>query len=116
MQTVVTNRLAGLGLAAVLTLSAAGGAAAVFSAGGPGDDLLPEDGAELLVNLAQSQESILWTSLAGNVALVETLTWGSSDGTHELGGALTIEKPADPTVGTINLGEKPRSVEFRFQP
>ena len=95
-----------------MTVTAAGGAAAVFTAGGPGDDLVPQDGTEMLVSLTQSGESILWSSLAGNVSLVQTVGWPTSDGTNELGGALTIEKPDDPLVGTINIGEKPRSVEF----
>ncbi len=115
MHTVVTRRLAGLGLAAVLTVTAAGGAAsAVFAAGGPGDDLTPREGAELLVSLSQSGESILWSSLAGNVSLIQTVGWPSSDGTHDLGGALTIEKPSNQLAGTINTGEKPQSVTFDF--
>ena len=114
MHTVVTKRLAGLGLAAVLTVTAAGGSAAVFSAEGPGDDISPQNGAHFLIDLVQSQESILWSSLAGNVSLVETVGWPSSDGVHELGGALTIERPAEPLAGTINIGEKPMSVEFEI--
>lgn len=110
----ITNQLVGLGLAAILTLTAAGGAVAVFTAGGPGENLGPTDGADLLVSLVQSNEAVLWTSLAGNVSIVETRGWPSSDGTHELGGALVIERPADPTVGTVNIGEKPMSMEFAF--
>lgn len=111
MQRVITNRLAGLGLAAMMTL-AAGGAVAVFTAGGPGENLSPVDGAELAVSLTQSGNSILWTSLAGNISTVKTLGWPTSDGVHELGGALVIERPANPGAGTINVGEKPMSVEF----
>lgn len=110
----ITNHLAGLGLAAILTLTAAGGAVAVFSAGGPGENMRPTDGADLLVSLVQSNDSVLWTSLAGNVSIVETRGWPSSDGTHDLGGALTIEKPANPTAGTVNIGEKPMSMSFSF--
>jgi hypothetical protein len=101
-------------MAGILTLTA-GGAVAVFSAGGPGESVTPLDGADLLVGLVQSQESILWTSLAGPVSAVKTLGWPTSDGTHDLGGALVIEAPANPTAGTINIGEKPRSVAFSFE-
>lgn len=110
----ITNRLVGLGLAAILTLTAAGGAVAVFAAGGPGEDMRPTDGADLLVSLVQSNDTVLWTSLAGNVSVVETRGWPSSDGIHELGGALVIERPADPTVGTVNIGEKPMFMSFNF--
>ncbi len=114
MQRVITHRLVGLGLAALLTLSAAGGAVAVFTAGGPGESMSPIGEADVLIRLTQSSEAILWTSLAGNVSKVTTLGWPSSDGTHELGGALMIEKPADPLAGTVDIGEKPMSMEFTF--
>lgn len=114
MQRVITQGLAGLGLAALLTLTAAGGAVAVFSAGGPGETVTPTDGADLLVSLVQSNESILWTSLAGNISTVKTVAWPSSDGVHDLGGALVIEAPENPTAGTVNIGEMPMSVEFDF--
>lgn len=114
MQRVITNRLAGLGLAAMMTLVAAGGAAAIFVAGGPGEDVQPMDGAEGLVSLVQTHDSILWTSLVGNVSTVKTLGWPISDGVHDLGGALVIEKPQNPTAGTVNIGEKPMSVEFDY--
>jgi hypothetical protein len=74
----------------------------------------PADGADLLVSLVQSNESVLWTSLAGNVSTLQTLSWPTSDGTHDLGGALVIEKPANPTAGTLNIGEKPMSMTFDF--
>lgn len=108
----VTHRLVGLGLAALLTLTAAGGAVAVYTAGGPGETLRPADGADLLVSLVQSNQAVLWTSLAGNVSRVETLSWPSSDGTHELGGAMFIETPANPTAGTVDVGERPMTVTF----
>jgi len=112
MQSVVTNRLAGLGLAAMMTLLVAGGAVAVFAAGGPGDDLSPLNGAERLVSLTQSQASILWTATSGGVTAIRAVAWASSDGTHDLGGALVLERPDDPRAGTINIGEKPATVEF----
>lgn len=115
MQRVITHRLAGLGMAAVLTLTAAGGAVAVYAAGGPGESMSPVGGADLLVRLTQSNSSVLWTSMAGNVSTIETRGWPSSDGTHDLGGGLVIEIPENPTAGTVNTGEKPMSMEFSFR-
>ena len=46
-------------MAAMMTGTALGGSVAVFAAGGPGEHLRPIDGAELLVELTQSHESIL---------------------------------------------------------
>jgi len=115
MQGVITQRLAGLGLAAILTLTAAGGAVAVFAAGGPGESLSPTGGADRLIDLTQVSNSVLWISLAGNVSMLETRGWPSSDGIHDLGGALVIEKPTNPLAGTVNIGEKPMSIEFSFQ-
>jgi len=114
MHSVITQRLAGLGLAALMTLTAAGGTVAVFAAGGPGENLSPVDGADLLVTITQSQESILWTSLVGYVSTVQTMGWPSTDGVHELGGALVIESPESPLAGAINIGEKPMSLEFEI--
>jgi hypothetical protein len=101
-------------MAALMTLIAAGGAVAVFTAGGPGESMSPVGGADQLIRLTQSASSVLWTSMAGNVSMVETLGWPSSDGTHELGGALVIEAPENPTAGTVNIGEKPMSLSFRL--
>ena len=112
MQGVITHRLAGLGLAAIMALSAAGGAVAVFTAGGPGEHLSPSGEARRFIDLTQVADSVLWTSITRNVATVETLGWGSSDGVNELGGALTIEVPANPEAGTVNIGERPMSITF----
>lgn len=114
MRRVITHRLAGLGVAAIMTLTAAGGAVAVFTAGGPGESMSPIGGADLLVRLTQSNDSVLWVSLAGNVSTVETLGWPVSDGTHDLGGGLFIEQPENPTVGTVDIGESPMSLTFDF--
>ncbi len=111
MHRVITNRLAGLGLVAITTL-AAGGAVAVFAAGGPGENLIGTGGAGSLIELTQVNNSVVWTSLSGNISLVTTVGWPSSDGTHDLGGALVVEEPANPTAGTINIGEKPMRVTF----
>lgn len=114
MHRVITGRLAGLGLAAIMTLTAAGGAVAVFTAGGPGESLSPRGAAERLIDLTQVQGSIVWSSLGGNVSLIETTGWASTDGTHDLGGALVIESPDDPVAGAIDIGEQPRKVKFSF--
>jgi hypothetical protein len=114
MQRVITQRLAGLGLAAILTLTAAGGAFAVFVAGGPGENLIPSGDSASLIDLTQVNNTILWVSLAGNVSTVKTLGWPTSDGVHDLGGALVIEEPANPLAGTINIGEKPMSLGFEL--
>lgn len=111
MQDVVTNRVAGLGLAVVMMLTLGGGVA-LFTAGGPGDDLAPNGGAEQFVNLIQSNESVLWTTVGAGISMIRTVGWSSSDGVHELGGALVLERPANPDAGAINIGEKPASVEF----
>jgi hypothetical protein len=112
MQRVITHRLVGLGLAAIMTLTAAGGAVAVFTAGGPGESMSPLGEADLLVRLTQSNNAVLWTSVTGNVSTVDTRGWPTSDGTHDLGGALVIEQPERPTAGTVNIGEKPMSMSF----
>lgn len=70
--------------------------------------------ADLLVRLTQSNGSVLWVSTGGNVSVVETLGWPNSDGTHDLGGGLFIERPSDPIAGTVNIGEAPRSMTFHL--
>lgn len=115
MQGVFTRRLAGLGLAAALVATALGGSVVVFVAGGPGEHLRPIDGAELLVELTQSQESVLWVSLAGQVSAVRAAGWPVEDGDTELGGVLVIEKPANPTTGVVDIDEKPMFLEFTLE-
>jgi len=112
MRRVITHRLVGLGVAAIMTLTAAGGAVAVFTAEGPDERMTPIGGADLLIRLTQSNSSVLWTSLAGNVSMVETLGWPVTDGSNDLGGGLVIERPQNPTAGTVNLGEPPMSMTF----
>ena len=114
MQKVINRRLAGWGLAALMTLTAAGGSAAMFAAGGPGEHLTPLNGAELLVSITQTQESILWSSLAGNVSTVEVVGWPSTDGIHDLGGALMLDRPDNPLAGAIRVGEPPATAQFAF--
>ena len=98
----------------MMTLTAAGGAAVVFAAGGPGENLSPSSGAEEAIALRQVGETIHWASLAGNVTTTLTLTWPTGDGTHDLGGALVIERPGDTLSGSIDVGEKPMSVTFEM--
>jgi hypothetical protein len=95
-----------------MTMAAAGGAVAVFAAGGPGENLSPTRDSDLLVDLTQVGETVLWTSLTGNVSTVKTLGWPSSQGENDLGGALFIEVPTNATAGTVNIGEKPMSIEL----
>lgn len=105
-------RLLSLGLAAFLTVAAAFSTRALFTAPELGASLRPVGGAEKLIDLIQGQETILWSSLNGTVSSLEVLGWPSSDGEHELGGALMIEAPDDGTVGIIDTGERPMLVEF----
>jgi len=86
----------------------------VYAAGGPGEKLSPLSGAEQAIALQQVGESIHWASLAGNVTTTLTLTWPTGDGTHELGGALVLERPAASVSGQIDVGEMPMSVEFEL--
>ena len=111
MQTVTSSRLVGIGLAALLT-AAAFSTTALFSAPSPGSDLEPVGGAEMIIDLVQGQETILWSSLAGTVNSLKVVGWPSNDGTHELGGAMAIERPVDGQAGIIDFGEKPMAVEF----
>lgn len=114
MHRVITQRLAGLGIAALMTLTAAGGTVAVFASGGPGENLSPIGNAELLIDVTQVSNTILWSSMAGNVSTVEITGWASRDGVHDLGGSLMIESPSNPLAGTVNIGEKPMRVEFEL--
>ena len=114
MQKVINKRLAGWGLAALMTLTAAGGSAACSRLVGPARIWHRSTEADMLISITQTQESILWSSLAGNVSAVEIVGWPVADGTHELGGALMIEKPANPLAGAMRTGEKPASAKFSF--
>ena len=114
MHSVITPRLAGFGLAALLTIAASFGTTALFSASEPGSGLEPVGGAELLVDLIQGQEHLLWSSLSGPVELVTVTGWPSTDGEHELGGALGIERPENGLVGVVDFGERPMTAEFEF--
>ena len=109
-------RLVGLGLAAVILIAAAGTSFVSFQAASPGLDLKPVRGAEAIIDLIQGNEAILWSSLTGNVANIRTVGWPSDDGTHELGGALMLERPENGKVGIISFGEKPKSMTFDVNP
>jgi hypothetical protein len=102
----------GLGLVALLITAAAYGGAAVFTAPSPGSNLTPEGGAELIVDLIQGQETVLWSTISGTVTGYQVLGWPSSEGQHDLGGALVIERPDSGLVGVIDFGEKPMSIVF----
>lgn len=114
MQRVISQRLVGLGLVGALTLTAAWGAAAEFASGEPGENLSAIGGADTLVRLTQIGGTVTWEALEGTVSLVETVGWASSDGVHDLGGALVIERPEDSGQGVVAFGEHPRSVTFQM--
>lgn len=107
-------RLVGLGLAAALLIAAAGNSVATFQAATPGSDLRPIGGAEAVIDLIQGNKTILWSSLTGNVTNIRTVGWPIDDGTHQLGGALTLVRPTDGEVGIVNFGEKPMSMTFNI--
>lgn len=114
MQNVMTSRITGLGMAAILTIAAAFSATATFESSGPGLGLEPVGGAETLVSLIQGQEHILWSALTGTVTSYQVVGWPSQSGDVELGGALMIERPENGATGVIDFGEKPMSLEFEL--
>lgn len=107
-----TRRVVGVGLAAAMTIAAAFSTTAFFSAPSPGADLAPVNGAELIIDLIQGQEHLLWSSISGTVETVTVIGWPTSDEEHELGGALLIERPENGLAGTIDFGEKPMTAKF----
>lgn len=107
-------RLVGLGLAAAVLITAAGTSFANFQAVSKGSDLKPSNGAEAVIDLIQGHQTVLWSSLAGSVTTIRTVGWPSGDSTHELGGALTLERPDTGLVGIVDFGEKPMSMTFEL--
>jgi hypothetical protein len=103
-------------LAALLLMAASIGGTAVFRAASPGDDLRPVDGAASMVQVLQGNRTVLWTALSGSVSMFRVEGWPTTIGEHDLGGAVMMERPADPTAGVIDFGEKPRSVSFEMEP
>jgi hypothetical protein len=112
MQNVLSFRLVGIGLAGFLTVAAAFSTSALFQAPSPGSNLDPVNGAELIIDLIQGQEALLWSSLSGTVTSYTVLGWPSRVDGQDLGGALMIDKPESNSAGVIDLGEKPMSVDF----
>lgn len=112
MHNVITFRLVGIGLAGLLTVAAAFSHIALFQAQSPGSDLKAVTGAELIIDLVQGQETLLWSSLSGTVTGYTVLGWPSRVDGHDLGGALMIDKPENGSAGVIDFGEKPMSVSF----
>ena len=112
MQNVMRSRVLGLGLAGLLTIGAASSVSALFQAPSPGSNVQPVDGAELVIDLIQGHETLLWSALSGNVTSFTVLGWPSQVDGHDLGGALMIENPENAKAGVIAFGEKPMSVEF----
>ena len=72
-------------------------------------------GAEAVIDLIQGTKTILWSSLTGTVTNIRTVGWPTDDGTHQLGGALTLVRPTDGDVGIVNFGEKPMSMTFNIE-
>jgi len=107
-----TVRHVGMGLAVAVLIAATTSTLASFAASSPGSDLAPVRGAEVVIDLIQGQETLLWSALTGTVTKVHTVGWPSSDGTHELGGAVSLERPESGPVGIIDFGEKPMSMTF----
>ncbi|MFV1962415.1 MAG: hypothetical protein ACC658_11355 [Acidimicrobiia bacterium] len=105
-------RLVGIGLAGFLTVAAAFSTSALFQAPSPGSNLDPVNGAELIIDLIQGEEALLWSSLSGTVTSYTVLGWPSRVDGQDLGGALMIDKPENGSAGVIDLGEKPMSVDF----
>ena len=115
MQRIPSIRRLGLGLAALLITAAAYPAtSALFTASAPGQDLGPVDGAEFVIDLVQGQQHLLWSTISGKVSSVEVTGWPTSDGTHDLGGALVIEQPVNGLAGVIPFGEKPMEARFNL--
>lgn len=109
-------KLRNLALAVVMFLLAAATFAhtAVFTAAEPGADLAPTGQAEELVQILQGSQTVLWTSLSGNVTSYAVQGWPSRVGDSDLGGGLVIERPEDGSAGVIDFGEKPMSLSFEL--
>jgi hypothetical protein len=114
MQNVTKSRIAGLGMAAILTIAAAFSTTASFESSAPGLGLEPVGGAESLISLIQGQEHILWSALTGTVTSYQIVGWPSQSDDVELGGALMIERPEDGSTGVIDFGERPMTLEFEL--
>ena len=117
MQSVISTstrlfRLVALGLAATTLVAATTAATVQLQAASPGSELELVGGSGSLIEVVQGQETVLWTALAGTVSNITTLGRPTSDGTHELGGALMIEQPANSQVGVVDFGERPMSMRF----
>ncbi|MDX1467902.1 MAG: hypothetical protein R3258_01030 [Acidimicrobiia bacterium] len=115
MQRVLGIHSIRLTLAAILLIAASGAGIAHFSSPAPGEDLAPVGGAETLIDLVQGSEAILWKAIEGKVSTHSMLGWPSSDGIHDIGGSLVVERPANPSAGLIQTVEKPQTLIFNFQ-
>jgi len=114
MQRVTTVRTPSLVLI-VAAVALALSAGALFRAPTPGSDLAPTGGAEKVIRILQGSQSILWTSLSGNVTSHVVQGWPSTSGANELGGALMMERPANGDAGVIDFGEKPMTLRFEIE-
>lgn len=116
MQNTIAVRLAGIGLAGVLTVAAVFSTTALFEASSPGSNLEAVGGAEMIIDLIQGQKTLLWSSLSGTVTGYTVLGWPTNVDGHDLGGALMIAKPENGLAGVIDSGEKPMSASFDVSP
>ncbi len=109
------HRYLGLALTALLLTAAAGASVAEFAAPSQGADLEPIGSAEALIELIQTNETVLWKTLEGSVSSYSVLGWPSSDAVHDLGGSLVVERPANDSAGIIETAEKPMRLTFSIE-
>jgi hypothetical protein len=108
------SRNMALSLAALVMAAASFAATAVFVADRPGSNLAPVGGADLMIEILQGNQTILWSSVSGSVASYRVEGWPVTIDGNDLGGALVIERPVDTEAGVIDFVEKPKSLSFEI--
>lgn len=114
MHLVLKPRNLTLSLAALVLAAASVTTTALFAADRPGANLSPVGGADQMIEILQGNQSIVWSALSGSVASYRVDGWPETIDGNEIGGAVVIEHPADPSAGVIDFGEKPRSISFEI--
>jgi hypothetical protein len=99
-------------LGALTLVAASWPTVAVFSAPAEGADLTPVGEAHRMIEILQGNRTVLWSSLAGPVSMVETRGWPVSVDGNELGGAVVIDDVDGEISGVVDFGEKPRTLTF----
>lgn len=112
MGTALHRRSLPLVLAALVITAASLSGSAIFQAKQPGESLRPLGTADQVIQLLQGSHSIVWSSLGSTVSSVVVEGWPDSYGRTELGGAVMIEKTLGATSGSVDFGERPRSLRF----